>query len=250
MSWNIVLGILATVAMFVPATIIVVTRLYCHKSFVALFIYYIFSLVYNLLLTAHFITLDHELVRKAGVIIHLLDAPLTLSFLLYFSGTALLAKRIKILIAVFVLFELIILVTYNLTREAITLIMGPGILLIVVLSFIFFFQQIRITIIHRKRMGKVLMISSILFTYGSVSLVYFFYYILKTKYVSDTFLIYFLVTIFSSMLMSTGLLIEKKRIRKLAELKITRKELSIVFGNNEKAAQSQNRTARLKTKNI
>jgi len=87
------------------------------------------------------------------------------------------------------------------------------------------------------------MISSILFTYGSVSLVYFFYYILKTKYVSDTFLVYFLVTIFSSMLMSTGLLIEKNRIRKLAELKITRKELSIVFGNNEKAAQSQNRTA-------
>jgi len=119
MSWNVVLGILATVAMFVPAAIIVVMRLYYHKSFVALFIYYIFSLVYNLLLTAHFITLDHELVRKAGVVIHLLDAPLTLAFLLYFSGTALLAKRIKILIAVFVLFELIIIVTYNLTREAI-----------------------------------------------------------------------------------------------------------------------------------
>ncbi len=248
MSWNVVLGILSTVAMFVPAAIIVIMRLYCHKSFIALFIYYILSGFYNLLLTAHFITLDHELVRKVGVIIHLLDAPLTLSFLLFFTGTALLAKRIKIFIAVFVLFELIIGLTYNFTKQAITYIMGPGILVIIVLSFIFFFRQIRITIMHGKKMGKVFMISSILFTYGSVSLVYFFYYIMKTKYVSDTFLVYFLVTIFSSLLMSTGLLIERNRILKLAELKTTRKELSIVFGNNEKA--TQNRRTRWKTKNV
>jgi hypothetical protein len=248
MSWNVLLGILSTVAMFVPAAIIIIKRMYCHKSLIALLIYYIFAVFYNFLLTEHFITLDHEMVRKAGVIIHLFDTPLMLSFLLFFSATAILAKRIKIFIAAFILFELIIIATFNFTKEAVTYIMGPGILLIVLLSLIFLFRQIRLTIMHRKSMGKVFMIASVLFYYFSFCIIYLFYYLLKTIYVADTFLVYFVVTIFSSFLMSAGLLIEKERILKLSELKTTRKELSIVFGNNEKAAHE--RAAWWKNRNV
>lgn len=247
MSWNLLLGILSTVAMFVPAAIIVIMRLYCHKSFVALFVYYILA-VFSNLLTQHFIILDRDMLRKAGVIINLFDTPLMLSFLLFFSTTSIIAKRIKISIAAFILFELIIIAIYGLTKEAVTYILGPGILLIVILSCVFFFRQVRITIMRRKSAGKVLMISSLLFSYGSFSLVYLFFYIMKTKYVEDAFLVYFLVTIFSSLLLSAGLLIEKERILKLSELKTTRKELSIVFGNNEKAAHE--RAARWKNRNV
>ena len=54
-------------------------------------------------------------------------------------------------------------------------------------------------------------------------------YVLKTPYVADTFLVYFLVTTFSSLVMCAGIIVERKRIQKLSELKITRKELSDIY---------------------
>src|ERR1700694_3870470 len=135
MSWNVVLGIISTVTIFVPAAIIVVRRLYCHKSFVALFVYYILGVFYNLH-TENFITLDPAIARKIGIAINLLDTPLMLSFLLFFSATASIARTIKIFIGVFVLFELTIIISFGFTKEAITYIMGPGILLTVILSCI------------------------------------------------------------------------------------------------------------------
>jgi hypothetical protein len=55
------------------------------------------------------------------------------------------------------------------------------------------------------------------------------YYVVKTEHVADTYLIYFLSVIISSLLLSAGILAEKKRVRKLNELIITRKELSTLY---------------------
>jgi hypothetical protein len=62
------------------------------------------------------------------------------------------------------------------------------------------------------------------------------YYVFKTPHVSDTFLIYFLATTFSSLLLSAGIIIEKKRVQKLNEVKIARKELADIYKDNHPSA--------------
>jgi hypothetical protein len=64
------------------------------------------------------------------------------------------------------------------------------------------------------------------------------YYVFKTPYVEDTFLVYFLVVTLSSLLMSIGIIAERKRIQKLTELLQTRKELSVIYKNESQPVRS------------
>jgi hypothetical protein len=56
------------------------------------------------------------------------------------------------------------------------------------------------------------------------------------QYMNDTFLIYFIAASLSSIIMCIGLTIERKRIQKLQELKVTRKELSTIYTETKRAA--------------
>ena len=80
------------------------------------------------------------------------------------------------------------------------------------------------------------MISALLFGYGCFAILYLIFYIFKTQYKADAFLVFFLATTLSSILMSIGIYIERKRVQKLNELKVTRKELSAIYDGTETAA--------------
>jgi hypothetical protein len=62
------------------------------------------------------------------------------------------------------------------------------------------------------------------------------FYLMKTQYVADTYLIYYIITMISTITMCAGICIEKKRIQKLAELKLTRKELSDIYKDTNTTA--------------
>lgn len=57
----------------------------------------------------------------------------------------------------------------------------------------------------------------------------------NAQYVNDTFLVYFISTSLSAFLMCIGLVVEQKRIRKLKELMVTRKELSSLYTETKRA---------------
>ena len=227
------MGILSTLAFFAPVAIIAMMRLYGHRSFIALFFYYLVAAVYNLM-TENIIHLDLDYVTFFGVIANILDAPLVLLFLMYFSPSAAFSKRILGLIVLFLIYEISIIAIFKMTKVAVTYFVGPGIFLILCVSLIFFLRQVRVTIMHRRATGKALMISSILWAYGCYGVIYLIYYVMKTE-TEKSFLVFFIVSTFSSLMMSAGLIIEKNRIIKLRELKTTRKELSVIFGNNKAA---------------
>ncbi|MGQ0739513.1 MAG: hypothetical protein ACT4OJ_10670 [Bacteroidota bacterium] len=243
MTWNSVMGIVASVALFCPVFFILVLRLGTYRTFPALLFYYAGVFVYNLM-TEDYITAGPEVVRYWGLINNLLDTPLMLTFLVYFSTSAAFTKRIKILIGAFLLFEILVLAFIGLNTGAITVILGPGILVLIGLCLYFFIRQTKIAILHRKAAGKALIAAALLFAYGCYGIIYLMYYIFKTPYVADAFLVFFLVVTVSSLLVSAGIIIEEKRIRKLNELKIARRELSDMYANEKKAAPLQ-RTAML-----
>jgi len=233
MTWNYMMGLISTIALSLPILTIIATKLYGYRSFPALLIYYIIAVGDNFL-TLGYIHADKAFVRYYGLTNNFLETPLILIFLTYFSTSPELTRRMKILILAFAAYEIIIISIFGFNLNAITITIGSGLLLLLSFCVIFFVRQTKITIMHRKATGKALIAGSFLFSFGCYSIIYLMYYIFKTPK-AETLLVYFLVTIFSSTLICAGIIIERKRVQKLNELKLTRKELSIIYKDNTPA---------------
>jgi hypothetical protein len=228
------MGLLSSVALSLPVIAILALRLATYKTFPALLFYYLIVFIYNLF-TERYISADPMFVQNWGLMNNLLDAPLMLTFLLYFSTSAAFTKRLRWSIALFVLFEAIVISIVGFNIAAITIILGPGLLLTIALCTIIFIRQTKITISHKKAPGKALISTALLFAYGCYSFIYLLFYIYDSPNVEDTFLIYFLVTTFSSVLLAVGIVSEYRRICRLNELRITRKELSNVYSSDTRS---------------
>lgn len=229
MTWFNIVGLISTISLFLPIIIILTLRLAWYKSFPALLIYYFLVSTYNLF-SSDLIKADKSFLYYYGIINNLLDAPLMLSFMTYFSTTASFRKKMKLVIPAFVLFELIVITIngFNLTSAVIAI--GPGLLLVLIFSTLFFIHQAKITVIHQKAAGKALIAAALLFAYGGYSFIYVVYYLIKTPYKADAHIVYFLITTISSLLLAAGVYFERRRVRQLTELKITREELKMIYG--------------------
>lgn len=228
MTWNSVMGLVSSVALFLPILLLLVCRLGTYKTFPALLAYYIIIFSYNLL-TEGYIKADNDTVRYWNIVNNLADAPLMLLFLTYFSTSPVFTRRMKWGIGLLVAFELTVIFIKGFTTEAITITLGPCLITVVLFCIFFFIRQTKITIMHSKATGKAIIAAALLFAYGCYTIIYLMFYVFKTPHVADTFLVYFMVATFSSLLMSAGIIIERKRVQKLNELKQTRKELSDIY---------------------
>ena len=236
MSSHSILGIISSIVLLIPFILIVIFRLFTRRSFLALSIYYLAAAAYNLI-TQNVIDAPLSFARPLGILNNLLDAPLILLFLMFFSTSGPMTKRITATMFVFIAFEAVVLVVNGFTVHTVKIVLGPDIAVILVVSFVFFLRNVRLAITNQKSLGKAIMASSILLAYSIFSLVYIFYYLLKNKqYKQDAQLVYYLVTLLSAGLMSIGIIIENKRIKKIGELRNTRKELATLYGHTKTAA--------------
>lgn len=241
MNWPAAIGIISSAALSLPIIVIIFFGFFRYKNYLALLIYCMLALVYNLM-TEDIITTTGNFEKVWGIVNNLLDVPLMLLFMMIFSTSAAQTFRMKIYLAVFICFELIVLFIYGLSIKTITIVMGPGLALILVIGAYFFFMKVKQSIIHKKALGKAFLTAAIVFAYGCFSFIYIMHYILALPDVSNIFLIYHLVTIVYCSLLSTGLIIEKKRVKKLGELRVTRKELVQFFDDEKKPSSTSDST--------
>lgn len=232
MTWYQTMGYISTIALLLPAALIIGFRLYRNRSLLVLMLYYLSAFIYNML-SEGIIALPNSFVKGYGIFNNLCDIPFALMYLLYFTKAPALRKKIHISILAFLAFEVVVTILLGFNRSTIAIILGPGILLIVLFSFIFFVEQVKEVIQYGKTAGKALMASSTLFLYGCFFIIYLFWYIMKTPDVENAFLVYFFVATFSAMMVSLGLIIEKKRLTVLNELKTTQNELSRLYPNEK-----------------
>jgi hypothetical protein len=232
MSWNYIMGLVSVIALFLPIFFILVLRLGTYKTFPILLCYYAITFGYNVL-TQGYIKSDIELRNYWNVCGNLLDPPMIILFLTYFSTSALFTRRMQLVVLLFLIFESVVVFLVGFNTRAVTIILAPGLAIVLGLSTHFFIRQTKITIMHQKAPGKAIIAAALLFAYGCYSIIYLMYYVFKTNYIEDTFLVYFLVVTFSSLLMTTGIIIERKRIQKLNELIQTRKELSLLYKDSK-----------------
>ena len=232
MSFNSIMGLLSSIALFAPIAVIVWLRLTAYKTFPALLIYYIIIFSYNII-TENYVHIDEQVIYYLGLVNNLLDAPLMMTFLLYFSPSVKYSRRLKFLIIAFVVFEAIILTVFGLNIQAITIILGPGLILTTVLCVLVFIRQTKIAIINLKALGRSMIAAALCFVYGCYGLIYVLFYLNNSPNVEDTFLVYYWASLISASLLSAGLIVEFKRIFKLHELKRTRQELSSVYSEDK-----------------
>ena len=229
------LGIISSIALFLPVALIIILKLFSNRSFFALALYYFVVGAQNLMRQGVF-GVPKWFYQSMSLVDNILDAPLMLLFLTFFSTSALMSKRIKTCIYIFLAFEAIILVVFGFNVRAIRIILGPDIAMVVALSFSFFRRYVRLSVSNPKSIGKAVMSSAVFISYVIFSIVYIFYFLMKNeRYQVDAELIYYLVSILSSILMAIGILIENKRFKKLDELRHTRKELATIYGEKKVA---------------
>lgn len=226
------MGLVSTVALVLPITVLLTTKLAWYRSFPALFFYYLFVLSFTLVMLGYIKT-EGDFKYYLGVTCNLLDTPLILSFLLYFSKTLALRKKLLIVILSFLVFEITVVAIYGFNKSAMTIILAPGLLITLVISLLFFIHQVKIAVVYHKAAGKAIMVASLLFAYVGYSFVYSVYYLIKPDFMEDAHIVYFLVTIFSSTAMAAGIYIERIRVRQLVELQTTREELKAIYGEQQ-----------------
>ena len=236
-----ILGQLSTAITLIPLLVIIALKLFKNKSFLALMIYYTFLLCYQMMAEG-ILTVPKATVSNMGLLFNFIDAPLILFFLLHFTTSKPLAHKITYTLYSLLVFEVITILIYGFTIKSIIIVLGPGIICILVFSFVILSRNIRLMIINHKNKGKTLMNMAILFAYSIYAILYVFFYLLDTPYMEDALLIYDLTLILSSIVLTLGILEEGKKFKKLKEVKRTRKELQEFF-KDEKAVSFNRLTA-------
>lgn len=228
MNWQAILGITATFILFAPVIQVLVYDLYKHRSFLALAIYFFVTGIYNFT-QQDILTTPKMFNHYFGLVSNLLDAPLMLIFLCSFCTSPAMVTRIKYAIYGFIVYEIVMIATWGLNVKAITAILGPDLVVILIPTFFFFLRQLKLFVSLQKGLSKTLMIFSVLFSYMMYGLVYLFFYVIDTPDKNDTIMMYYIASIVSTIIMCSGLFTENKRIKKIQELRNTRKELASIY---------------------
>lgn len=239
MNWQSVIGLISTIAILAPVVLILALKLYQHRNYQALLIYCLNAFIYNLL-TEGIIPVHINISRGFSLYNNLLDVPLMMTVLHLFAKSVKQRKTMRLLTWTYIGYELIVLaVAYfkniniitdiKALRNIIAIIIGPGIALVLFYSSVFFAHRIKIAVTYQKAFGKAIIISSILFVYACFTFVYIIHYVMQVNAVNDTFVLYYIIAVLFNTVLCVGLFIENKRIKKLQELLVTRKELSEIF---------------------
>ena len=245
MNWHDAIGILSTLALFAPVFIIVVTKLIRYKQYFSLFIYCVLAFGFNLM-TEHFINVPKSVERFYGITNNLTDMPLMLGFLIFQIPSSVQKKRMKILLGVFIVFEIVLIIMYGITVKTITLTMGPGLTIVFGYSLYYFVYTVKRSFVHNKFVGKAIVASALTFAYGCFIIIYLMHYVFNLQDLSNLFLIYYFITIIYCAILSVGLYMEGKRKSKLYELLITRRELMRFFADEKKPATPKGATGQWK----
>ena len=226
------LGLISTIALLLPLFLMLATRLIVYRSFPFLFFYYLLLFSFNLLML-EYVSVPVDFRRTLGILNNLLDAPLMLCFLTYYCRTPYLKRGLRFTLISYLLFEILVLILFGFTRQAAIIIASPGLLTVVILALLFFIHQVKITVVYHKAAGKALMIASLLFAYVGFLYVYIVFYFMNKSYQTDAHIVFFMITILSSISISIGIFIERKRVKALNELLTTREELKQIYAGQQ-----------------
>lgn len=204
-----IVTILATIAYFVPAMIVVLKKLWKDMYFLYLGIYWFAGALGNIL--THIPGMSSRTLELVTVLYNMFDIPFILWILWYTSFSSVLAKMLRYVIPGYIIIEFILVLRLGVNYDTIKYIMGAGVLLVLITliwEITIYLQRIE----HSNREKAMLFIyAALLFEYGSYAIVYIFDYFIIPADIADKLLIYYISTLIAIMIASFGFLLKKTK---------------------------------------
>ncbi len=228
-----ILKIVSVIALFIPVLLIFIFGLYRNKNFLALAGWFFLSGISNFLQLG-IIPVSENIANIISIINNIFDGPLMLLFLLFFIINPFWKKTVLYVAAGFFVFEIILCVALGFSVTAIKIILAIDTFLVLGFVVPLFSKQVqRIISGAEKNMGPVFILASIIVSYAFFTLIYIFYYILNdTKYLEDTHILYSVVSIAISIMISVGLYFVRKLVADQIEERKSQKELASLYGDH------------------
>ena len=202
-----IISILATVAYFIPAFIVLFKKLWRDTYFFYLGIYWFLGAMVNI--ATNTIGMELLTLEIITVVYNMIDIPFILWILWYTSFSSHLAKLLRFVIVGYVITEIVLVLTFGLNYDAIKYIIGGGLLLVVttlIWEITIYLQRIE----HSNREKAMLFIyAALLFEYGSFTIVYIFDYFIIPADQVDKWLIYYISTLIAIVIACFGFLLKK-----------------------------------------
>lgn len=224
------MGLISTIALWIPILLLVVYKLAWYRSFPALLGYLAILCTHNLLLI-EFLAPSAAMIRIAEAAFYFLAAPLTLLFLTYFCRTAAMRKKIHITVLAILIFQVLVGGLYGFNDKAFSFLSIPGLGISLIAGLLFFARQVKMTIVFQKGIGKAFLVSAVLFASIGITYIYLVRYYTNPDNRYDAQLILFMVCLLLGVGLTVGLIFEQKRVKELEELRIAREELKEIYGD-------------------
>ncbi|MEP6513736.1 MAG: hypothetical protein ABJA79_07695 [Parafilimonas sp.] len=241
MNWVHTMNVIAVVALFLPVAVIIVQRLSLYKTFPILLFYYSFAFFFNLLLLGYFNTISDTTQSYLAVTNNLLDGPLVLSFFTYLCYTKKQKQLLQRLVAGLLVLCIVGVAIEGYNDDGSRIVLGPSVAFILFFSFKFFNHYTKLIIRKPNVTGKTIMAASLIFCYIIYAIIYILFYVFKIRPLEDTLLIYFLATIFGAGAMAVGVFYEGKKVRRIKEVQVMRKEMAALYAEDGKIPRKRNR---------
>ena len=237
------LNLLTTIALILPITIILFSRLLTKKTYAFLMIYYLSTFIFSLMIL-EIVKVSSQVISISGIINNLLDGPLMLCFMILLGYNTREKKTIKGLVVALLIYNITILSITGFTNTTIRISLGPSLLICLILSIRYFIYYSKINLRRAgSDNGKTLISGALAVSYSAYMFIYLIFYVFQNYPIIDAHIVYCLLTIFSVSCMSVGLYKKVLRWRKIEEVQIMRKELAVLYETeknspNKKKARS------------
>lgn len=217
-------GIISILLQLLAAFLLILNFREGKYSFLAL-AFNLLQIAFIDLITTKVINISPLATFYIGTWNNLLDAPLMLIFMLYFSRTERIKKLLFIALGALALFDIATYLLVGLSDRFLTLVIGPGLFVVTAFAFYFFVDQMKAAMYHRKEMGKAFISGGLVFTYLCFLFIYVMFYVLNSNHIMDIYMIYHITFIVLALCLITGLaIIMKTRSSKPKPVQRTRKE--------------------------
>ena len=202
-----VVSILTVALSFVPMVIVLLKKLWQATPFQFFAIYWTINGLMNIMFLVE--GLNKQFIEVTSVIYNALDIPMMAGIVYLSAFSPALKKIIRFALVPFILFEIICLAKGGLKYESLKYVLGVGVVFMMTLiiwQISLYLQQV----VYATREKALLLIhGGLLFQYGTYIVVYVFDYFLQNVADRvDKFLIYYISTLISICIGSSGLLLK------------------------------------------
>lgn len=227
---NSTLQLISALIVLVPVAIIFIKQKGNNKYFLSLAAANVMFFISTFLLNK-FVALPATASNLISTCANVLQAPLTLMFLLYFTENKQIVKAIRYSLVAVLGISVAAMAVSTINTELTLNLMTLGVAPVFIIGSVLFIQHVKTSVYENKGSNNAFMLSSIVFAYGSYMLLLTLHFIAPEKHATDLRSLFGLITIISTAFTTISIV--------LMDMKAAAEEAHVVEDKKQNVAFAQ-----------